>query len=94
MRVRLPSRATWHRARTTWRTKRWVRIAGGVLVIGMAYGAGQDSTVHDPRQNTGPGNTATISQLEGKWDGVGTLPDGTPFCLVGWPCEDGFLDGK
>jgi hypothetical protein len=74
--------------------KRWVRITVGAVVamtifsVGVAQGA-KDA---DPNKGTGPGNTVQISDLEGKWDGIGVMPDGTPFCVVGWPCEDGFLE--
>lgn len=78
-----------------WRTKRWVRITGFGVAMMVCFSAGNSQGLKegDPRQG-GPGNTATIEQLQGKWDGIGVMPDGQAFCMVGWPCEDGFLSGK
>lgn len=77
------------------KTKLWVRIVTGAVVALTIYSAGVDAghKDNDPR-HSGPGNTATYTELKGKWDGVGTMPDGTPFCMVGWPCEDGFLEAN
>jgi hypothetical protein len=77
--------------RKTWRTKRWLRVIGYGLIVTGLYSTGHDAGLKegDPRNtNTGPGSTVSITQLEGEWDGVGTTPDGRPFCLKGWPCED------
>lgn len=75
--------------RTAYTTKRWVRVTVGAFVVIGVFGAGQDSATRefDPRQNV-PGMATPVEMLEGKWDGIGTLPDGTVFCMVGWPCEE------
>jgi hypothetical protein len=78
------------KVRSAWVHKRWVRVTGIIVGIGIAYSAGHQQGILDegPRGTGNPGGTVTEVQLHGKWDGIGTLPDGTPFCLVGWPCED------
>jgi hypothetical protein len=82
----------------TFRTSKKVRWGVAIFVAFGIFGAGQSATgpkVPDPRQMVGPGGVTSIGQLYGEWDGVGTLPDGTPFCLKGWPCEDvGFKADK
>jgi hypothetical protein len=78
------------------RTKKWVRVVtySFVAVTLFSVGVQQGARDADPNKGTGPGNTVEITDLKGKWDGIGVMPDGTPFCVVGWPCEDGFLEDK
>jgi len=76
--------------KAAWR-HRWVRVVTSVVVVAAAYGGGHDAGLQEgnnPREHSSPGGVVTEVELHGKWDGVGTLPDGTPFCMVGWPCED------
>jgi hypothetical protein len=81
------------KVRGAW-ARRWVRVVTGIVVVFVAWSSGHQQGVLDsgPRGTTSPGGTVTEQQLEGKWDGIGTLEDGTPFCMVGWPCEDRGLD--
>lgn len=66
--------------------KRWVRFALGVAVCAGFYQAGASAS--DPRMpDNQPGYATPPEMLYGKWDGIATLPDGSTFCLVGWPCE-------
>jgi hypothetical protein len=93
MRIRL-TRAHVRGVRSTWRSKKWLRVTGYLVLCFGLYSAGhsQGERTSDPRTKGGPGNTYQLEQLEGKWDGIGSLPNGTTFCLVGFPCEDAGLD--
>jgi hypothetical protein len=77
-----------------WRTTKWFKyvVVGGAILGSFGAGQTDGAKQNDPRHTGGPGSTVTEEQVHGKWDGIFTLPDGTPMCMANWPCEDGGLD--
>jgi hypothetical protein len=96
MRIRLSKPTTpevVRKIKKVWRNK-WGKRIIICAAIGMALHVASDA--NDPRIEDNRPRLATPQEmLYGKWDGIGTLPDGTPFCMVGWPCEESIVgDGR
>jgi hypothetical protein len=71
-------------------TRRSIKIGGTALLCLGFYQAG--ASTQDPRlPDNRPGYSVPEEMLHGKWDGIGTLPNGATFCMTQWPCEDQIL---